>query len=305
MTREEVSDVLFLDTDTLSGYVKRYRSGDLNTVLNDAHKGSQCRLTDSEQSILSEELSRKIYLTTSAVCSFVEDNFSIRYTISGMTDVLKRLGYTYKKPVLKPSTPNIDAQEEFIKQFTAFMQTKAENEAVFFMDAVHPVHNSMPSCGWMKKGAKTALKSNSGRQRFNIHGAMNAETYEVVPLMSELSVNTESTIQLLKYLESLYPLAVTIYVILDNAKYHYSKAVQEWEKTSRVKLVFLPTYSPELNLIERLWRVFKKKVLYNKYFECFKDFKKSCADFFDNQDDHYDDIASIMGDGLEAVNVGF
>ena len=99
-----------------------------------------------------------------------------------MTNLLKRLGYTYKKPVLKPSKPDIDAQEEFIGQFTAFMQNKAENEAVFFMDAVHPAHNSMAAYGWMKKGTKTELKSNSGRQRLNIHGAMNAETYEIIPV---------------------------------------------------------------------------------------------------------------------------
>ena len=77
------------------------------------------------------------------------------------------------------------------------------------MDAVHPAHNSMPAHGWMRKGKKTDLKSNSGRQRLNIHGAMNAETYEVVPLISESSVNSDSTISLLKYLEILYPLATT------------------------------------------------------------------------------------------------
>jgi transposase len=156
----------------------------------------------------------------------------------------------------------LDKQEYFLKEFERFIANKAKNEAVFFMDAVHPAHNSMPAYGWMRKGKKTDLKSNPGRQRLNIHGAMNAETYEVVPLISESSVNSDSTISLLKYLEMLYPLATKIYVFLDNARYHYTKEIQEWEKTSRVKLIFLPPYSPELNLIERLWRVFKKNVLY-------------------------------------------
>jgi len=305
MTLQEVSDVLFLDTDTLSSYVKRYQAGDLKSVLNTSHQGRDCRLSTTELDELCSELSSKIYLTTSAVCTFVEEKFGKKYTVSGMTDLLNRLGFTYKKPVVKPGNPDIDKQEEFLKRFAEFMQNKAENEAVFFVDAVHPAHNSMPAYGWMKKGERTDLKSNSGRQRLNIHGAMNAETYEVIPLISESSVNTESTIQLLEYLEQLYPLAATIYVILDNAKYHYSQAVQEWEATSRVKLVFLPSYSPELNLIERLWRIFKKKVLYNKYFENFQDFKKACIDFFTNQDEHYNEILSIMGSGLEGVNVGF
>lgn len=305
MTLREVEAVLFLDINTLSGYVRSYQAGNLDAVLITAHQGSQCRLNDRELEILCEELDSKIYLTTSEICDFVKERFGVEYKVSGMTDLLHRLGYTYKKPVLKPGKPDVDKQQEFIDQFADFMRNKAENEAVFFMDAVHPAHNSMPAYGWMKKGEETNLKSNSGRQRLNVHGAMNAETYEVIPLVSESNVNAESTIQLLEYLEELYPLAAVIYVILDNAKYHYSKSVQKWEQSSRVKLVFLPPYSPELNLIERLWRIFKKKVLYNKYFEKFEDFKKSCIDFFSNQDEHYEEIASIMGSGLEAVNVGF
>jgi len=305
MSLQEVSDVLFLDEDTLSGYAKRYQSGDLKSVLKNSHKGSDSKLSQQQIDALVKELGSRIYLTTSAVCSFVEDSFGIKYSASGMTELLKRLGFTYKKPVIKPGKPDFDKQEEFLKQFSEFMQNKAENEAVFFVDAVHPAHNSMPAYGWMKKGERTELKTNSGRQRLNIHGAMNAETYEVIPLISESSVNSESTIQLLEYLENLYPLATVIYVILDNAKYHYSKVVQEWEKSSRVKLVPLPSYSPELNLIERLWRIFKKKVLYNRYFESFDLFKQACIDFFANQDDHYREISSIMGSGLEGVNIGF
>ncbi len=220
MTAQEVSDVLFLDVDTLGDYATRYQSGGLDQLLSTGHKGSQPFLTQEQLEQLCEELNSRIYLSTSDVCSYVEDTFGIKYSISGMTDLLHRLGYTYKKPNPKPSKPDIDLQEEFIKLFSEFMENKAKNEAVFFLDAVHPSHNSMPAYGWTKRGEKTELKSNSGRQRLNIHGAMNAETYEVIPLISESSVNTESTIQLLEYLENLYPLAVTIYVILDNAKYH-------------------------------------------------------------------------------------
>ncbi|MDE1461808.1 IS630 family transposase, partial [Spartinivicinus poritis] len=134
--------------------------------------------------------------------------------------------------------------------------------------------------------------------RYNIHGAMNAETLETVALFSEDNVNADSTIDLFNYLESVYPQAKTIYVIADNARYHYSVTVQDWLKTSRIKLVFLPAYSPELNLIERLWRVFRKNVLYNRYYEKYNTFKKACENFFRNQDKYYEEIFSIMGNGL-------
>ncbi|WP_425347711.1 transposase [Spartinivicinus poritis] len=106
---------------------------------------------------------------------------------------------------------------------------------------------------------------------------------------------------ILECLEKLYPLATTIYVILDNARYHFSEPVLSWVKTSRVHLVPLPSYSPDLNLIERFWKVFKKKVLYNKFYETFTEFKKACSRFFIHQHAHADEIYSIMGNGLSEL----
>lgn len=295
----EVSNALFLDEESLRKYAALYKENGLDAVLTTFYKGSPAKLSVEQQEQLKIELNRRIYLTTKEVCHFVECEIGVQYTISGMTDLLKRLGYVYKKPKVKPGKADPELQEEFLQYYRDFMKNKGKTEAIFFMDAVHPVHNSMPACGWMKKGEDTVLKTNSGRQRLNIHGAMNAETFEVIPLISDGNVNGDSTIQLLSFLEELYPLATLIYVILDNARYHYSAEVQEWESKSRVKLVFLPSYSPELNLIERLWKVFKKNVLYNKYYETISEFKEACFEFFTNQDQHYGEISSIMGAGLE------
>jgi hypothetical protein len=106
------------------------------------------------------------------------------------------------------------------------------------MYAVHPQHNTMAATGWIKRGVKLEIPTTSGRERINRHGAMNAETLEVTIIESE-TVNDDSTIQLLEILENKYALAVTIFVILDNAKYHFSEKVQEFLKKSRIKLVFL------------------------------------------------------------------
>ena len=130
---------------------------------------------------------------------------------------------------------------------------------------------------------------------------MDAENFETTVIVSESNVNGDSTIALLQSLEQLYPFAMAIYVILDNAKYHFSRPVIEFLKNSKIKLVFLPSYAPELNLIERLWRVFKKNVLYNKFYKTFNEFKESCSTFFKEQSKYYNEIQSIMGEGLEAL----
>jgi transposase len=298
---EEVVDALFLDDETIRGCASKYKEGGLSKLLETFHQGSNPKLSDDQMSKLCAELEKKIYLSTKEICAFVRTTFCIDYTVSGMTDLLHRMDYVYKKPKLVPAKADHEAQEIFIAQFNEFMKKKKSSEAVFFVDAVHPVHNSLAGYGWIKKGEERELKSNTGRDRLNIHGAMNAETYETTIISSEDSINTDSTIQLFEYLEQLYPLATMIYVILDNAKYHFSGPVQEWLKNSRIQLIFLPSYSPELNLIERLWKVFKKNVLYNTFYETYADFKKACIGFFEKQSDHYKEIESVMGCGLEAL----
>lgn len=300
-TLEETSEALLLDTETLRNYINNYHSGGIDQLLSTNYKGSQPKLTDEQIEKLCIELDTNIHLSTKSILDYIKDEFKVEYTISGLTDLLHRLDYVYKKPKLVPPNPDIEAQELFLKYYNEFMQNKPTNEAVFFVDAVHPVHNTMASYGWIKKGREKELNSNTGRSRLNIHGAMNAETLETVVLAGEDNVNADSTIQLFEYLETLYPLAVVVYVILDNARYHFSETVQEWLETSKIKLVFLPAYSPELNLIERLWRIFKKHVLYNKYYETFTEFKEACMNFFKKQGAHYEEVESIMGAGLEAL----
>ena len=297
-TLEQVKEVLFLDEETLRGYVHDYRKGGLLLLLRVDFKGSDPYLSVQQIEILCQELDSKIYQTTQSIIQYCEKKFKITYTQSGMRDFLHRIGYEYKKPKLVPGDPDDEAQEIFAEQYETYMENKPDNVEVLFMDAVHPQHNTMAAYGWIKRGEKREIQTNSGRERLNLHGAMNAETLEVTLIESE-TVDEYSTIQLLEMLENKYALAAVIYVILDNAKYHYSKKVQAYLKGSRIKLVFLPSYSPNLNLIERLWKFFKKKVLYNTYYEKLEDFRQACIHFFRNIGSCYDGLISIMDGGFE------
>lgn len=300
---DEVVEALLFDENTLRNYVNHYRAGGFSELLKNNYKGSAPKLSDDQIAKLCIELDSHIYPTTQAIAHHIKFAFGVEYTVSGLTDLLRRLGFVYKKPKLVPGSPDPQMQEEFLEQYLNFMKNKQKTDAVFFIDAVHPTHNTMASYGWMRQGKATEIQSNSARSRLNIHGAMNAETFETTIISSEENINTDSTISLFEYLIVLYPLATTIYVILDNAKYHFSHEVQEWVKNSKIKLVFLPSYSPEFNLIERLWRVFKKNVLYNRYYKTFEEFKNACVGFFENQKNYHDQIYSIMGDGLTALAV--
>lgn len=289
----QVASVLMRDQETLRHYRDRYKAGGIPALLNVEHKGSECKLSASEIDILIDELQSTIYLTTQSVIAFVEAQFGVTYTQSGMRDLLHRMGYEYKKPTLVPGDPDLEAQELFAQFYEDFMLEKPNNTEVLFLDAVHPQHNTMAAYGWIKRGERRELKTNSGRERLNLHGAINAETYQITIIESE-TVDGDSTVMLLEAIEQAYPISKDIVVILDNAKYHYSTLVKEFVSTSRIRFVFLPSYSPNLNLIERLWKFFKKKVLYNRYHENIEAFRNACIHFFRNIDEHHEDIKKFM-----------
>ena len=292
-TLQKVKEVLFIDDETLRNYVDIYRNEGIEGLLTDNRGGKVCRLSASEIELLCSELSSTIHPTTASVVHFVKEHLGVVYSNTGMRDLLHRLNYVYKKPKLVPGNPDIEAQEFFAEEYENFMFSKLEDVEVVFLDAVHPEHNAMAAYGWIKRGEEKELKTNSGRQRLNLHGAINAETYEITIIESD-TVNADSTIQLLSEIEQRYPGASVIKVILDNARYHYSKELKAYVATSRIDLVFLPSYSPNLNLIERVWKFFKKKVLYNTYYENVAVFRQACIAFFRNIDKYHDDIATLM-----------
>jgi len=90
-------------------------------------------------------------------------------------------------------------------------------------------------------------------------------------------------------------------VICDNARYYRSKAVQEYLETSRIKLVFLPPYAPNLNLIERFWEFLKKNVLYNRYYETFDEFREACETFFKNPHKYQRELRSLLTANFELI----
>jgi transposase len=149
---------LMLDEETLRNYQTQYEAGEVKELLENNHKGSICRLKEEDLNILKEKLETTIHLTTQSVLTFVEKKFGIQYNQSGMRDLLHRIGYEYKKPKLVPGNPDVDAQELFAQQYTAFMLNKPSDVEVLFVDAVHPEHNALAAYGWLKRGKKRELK---------------------------------------------------------------------------------------------------------------------------------------------------
>jgi transposase len=298
---EDVVSILMLDEETLRNYVKRYQAGGINALITDHYVGSFSKLSAIQLQELTAHLEQNTYLTAEAVIAHVEETYDVLYSVSGMTDLLHRLKFTYKKSKLVPAKADKVKQEHFLKQLEELRASKGKDDPILYMDGVHPQHNTMLAYGWIKKGQDNIIKSNTGRQRININGALDAETHAVITREDE-RINAQSTIALLEQVEAAYPLAAIIYVICDNARYYRSKLVGQFLETSKIQLVFLPSYSPNLNLIERLWKFMKKQVLYNKYYEKFDVFKQTTLDFFDNIQIYKTELDSLLTNNFRVLN---
>ncbi len=217
-----------------------------------------------------------------------------------MTSLLHSLDFRYKKPKHIPGKANIEAQIEFIETYQKLKRRKKQEDKIYFMDGVHPLHNSQAAYGWIKKGTDMVLKSNTGRERLNLNGAYNIEHHTAIIQESD-SINGQSIVELFKEIMRKQPLGL-IYIILDNARYNRSETVRTFAKyNKRLKLIYLPPYSPNLNTIERLWKFFKKNITYNKYYEKFAVFRIYCLKFFKNLDQYRDELRTLMTDNFQLI----
>lgn len=121
------------------------------------------------------------------------------------------------------------------------------------------------------------MKASAGRRRFNVLGALNAITHELVMVTNDTYITAESVCELLRRIAMMH-LDVPITLVLDNARYQKCKIVSALAAQLDIELLYLPAYSPNLNLIERLWKFVKKKVLYSKYYANFSDFRNAITD---------------------------
>ena len=299
---EQIAEVLLIDDSTIHRWYIRYEEGGIEGLLADFYLGGGSYLTEKQKKGLIEQLETNVYLTAKEICVYVLKRFKVDYTVKGMTNLLHTLGFRYKKPKHVPGKSNIEAQLEFIDAYEKLKKKKKQEDRIYFMDGVHPLHNSQPAYGWIRKGTDMVLQSNTGRERLNLNGAYNIEDHTAVVQESD-SINAQSTVSLLQKMMKNQPLGL-LYVILDNARYYRSEIVREFvKKNKRINLVFLPPYSPNLNIIERLWKFFKKKITYNKYYEKFAVFREFCLRFFKNLDKYRVELETLMTDNFQLIQV--
>ena len=213
----DICEALLVDDNVVYRYYDWYKSQGLTRLSESNHLGSEGKLTDRELLELDEHLQIDYWRTTKQVVHFVEQEFDVKFSISGMNSLLKRLGYTYKKPNCVPGKADREKQRKFLRKYRNIRRKMNPEDSLFFMDGVHP------------------------------------DTFRV----------------------------------------------KDFAKACAIKLLYLPPYSPNLNIIERLWQFLKKEVLYNRYYETFDKFKKSCMKFMGNLRFHKATLRSLLTENFQ------
>jgi len=228
----------------------------------------------------------------------IKDQTGIERSPTQIQAFMKRLGMKCRKAGYVPgraANPDKQAEQETFKTEKLeprLAEAKAGKRRVLFMDAAHFVLGACLSMVWCF--TRLFIASPAGRQRFNVLGAVDAVTKEIFTITNETYINAESVCLLLTKIAARYA-GEMITIVLDNARYQKCELVLQHATSLGIELLFLPSYSPHLNLIERFWRYVRKECLYSKYYPKFDGFMQALTDCIQNaHTKHRDELETLL-----------
>ncbi len=301
-----IANLLQMGRNQVTHLLHQYNQGGLPALLQ-PHRagGSTAKLTIEQQQALKVELKTRIYATAFQVMAWVEKQWGIVYDLSGMHKLLKRLGFSYKKNRLVPSQADPELQRQFVQWLTGLHQHMKPEDRLYWADAVHFKHNAEAGFAWSQVAEPHQIPANTGRPRYNVLGAYCIQTHDHLFILTPDNINQEKLIEFLGLLRAKHPDHGQIYLILDNARYHHAQAVQATARQQRIRLEYLPPYSPNLNPIERLWKFVRQKFFKDRYRDTFAKFCTQLQDFFANLDHYRDELTTLLTENFELLPDGW
>lgn len=259
-------------------------------------------MTAAQEQQLKVEVSSGRFKTAAMAQAFLQTAFGKTYSLSGVRKLLKRLGFSFHKVSSFLFKAKRDKQEEFVKDYEQD-KPKVETQGWrrYFIDGVHPIHGMevLYYC-WLPVGARLEVGVGGGRKRLNILGAFCPDDHEYLDRRyTDKNLTAQSVIELFERMMERHPQTKHFRIYLDNARYQHAKVLKAWvEQTKADKgvtfdLKYLPAYSPNLNLIERLWKFMRKEAL-QTWHESFEKMQQAVAKVMDNLSDYQEQMRTLM-----------
>jgi transposase len=179
---------------------------------------------------------------------------------------------------------------------------KEPDSVTLFVDVMHLIHQNFPGLCWGNPTFPPVAETNSGRKRLNIIGAYDPAAYSFTHLTGEENCDAGRITEFFELIDKKYRNFSKIYLITDNAKYFHATKVSRWlDEHKKINIVFLPPYSPNLNLIERLWRFTKEKLVKNEYYKEYKTFRAKAFQFLNHLGEYVDEFKTLMTEKFQII----
>lgn len=299
-SRQEVADLLGIGLTQLGEWLRVFRNQGLDALCTLHYKGDPGHLTPHQVEQLKAQVSTGCFRNSDQIRHWIEETYHVSYKPSGVKDLLKRIGVSYHKVTGFLWKAEPDRQKAFVQKYER-QKARARRQGVghtrrYFVDACHPVWglDLVFSC-WLLVGQRLLVGMGGGRKRLNILGAYCPDDQEYLDLrLTRDNINGEQFVNLLRLLRERHPEARRFLLYLDNAAYYGKPVVQEWLKRHpEFRLEPVPPYSPNLNLIERLWKFLKNKAL-GRWHPTFEAMERAIADVLGHLDSYREELALLM-----------
>ena len=268
----QIADIVGVCADSVTNYIKCYNAGGLRAVYANNYGTNQSELENHSESLLSYFEEHPPHTINQAI-AVIKELTDIERSPTQVKKWFKSHGLKYRKCGQIPAKAKPEVQKAFVEQTLNPLIQKAENEEIhlLFMDAAHFVMGVFLCFLWSVK--RVFVKSSPGRKRYNVLGAVNAINQHIHTYTNTDYINAESIVEFLHQLRIYYYDMKPIYIVVDNARYQKCQLVFYVAWQFNIHMVYLPGYSPNLNIIERLWKWVKKNALYATYYSDFEQFK--------------------------------
>jgi len=305
--RADVADLLGVSRTQLGEWLRIFRNQGLDALCILHNKGDPGNLTAPQVNQLKDEIRTGRFRTSDQVRHWLGETFGVRYTSSGVKQLLKRIGASYHQVTGFLWKADPDKQHEFVahyeRQKAAARRPGAKRTRRYFVDACHPLWGlELVYACWLLVGQRFLAGMGSGRKRLNILGAYCPDDQEYLDLrLTRDNINGEQFVNLLRLLRATHPETERFILYLDRAKYYRKPVVRAWLRRHReFHLEPLPTYSPNLNLIERLWKFLRKKAL-SRWHPSFEAMQEAVSEVLDHLENYRTELATLLVEKFHIV----
>jgi transposase len=276
LPQHEICRLARISENTLRTYLRQFQEGGIERLKRTDWAGTESPL-DEHRETLEEYFRDHPPRSTAEAAAEIERLTGIRRGQTQVRKFLKGMGLRFRKLGMIPAKADADEQARSLdeKLRPRLRQARRLRRVVCFVDAAHFVHGAF--LGYLWCFARLLIRGPSGRKRLNVLGAIDAIAHELTTVVNDTVIDAMAVCALLRKVAARYA-GLPVTLVLDNARYPKCEVVRLLAAELGIELMYLPSYSPNLNLIERLWKFVKKEVLTCRYYQDFARFQEAIVD---------------------------